>query len=127
MAKLSPEHVALIQGKNFGALGTIRPDGSPHVSPTWVHTDGEVVLFNTARGRARELHLSRDNRGTLMIWNAENPYQYVEVSGPVEFDEEGGDADIDFLANKYTGADFAYHNEEVRVIGRLTPERIGGQ
>jgi len=126
MAELSPAQIALLEGKNFGALGTTRADGTPHVSPVWVHTDGEVVTFNTARGRAKDLHLRRDNRATVMVFDLAEPYRYLEVSGTVELSDEGGAAGIDFLSNKYLGTDYPDHSDEVRVNGRLTPEWIGG-
>jgi PPOX class probable F420-dependent enzyme len=127
MSELSPEHVALIEAANFGVLATIRADGTPHVSVVWVHTDGSVVLCNTVRGRAKEAHLRRDPRATVTVWNAENPYQYVEVSGSVELVDEGAEDDIDFLARKYLDADsYPDHSDEKRrVIVRLTPERVG--
>lgn len=31
------------------------PDGSPQVTPVWVDTDGEAVLFNTSTARVKYL------------------------------------------------------------------------
>ena len=90
--------------KNFGAVATIRPDGTPHVTPVWIDYDGERPLFNTATGRAKWQHMQRDPRVTIEVYSQENPYEYVTVSGTVEL-EEGTAADrhIDKLSEKYTG------------------------
>lgn len=123
---LTPEQAKFFRDANFAALGTIRADGSSHVSPVWVDYDGERPLFNTAEGRAKWRHLVRDPRATLQVVDPENPYEYIEVSGPVELTHEGADASIDALAKKYLGVDaYPYRREgEVRVIGRLTPEIV---
>jgi hypothetical protein len=41
----------LIQGRNFGFLATVNPDGSPQVTPEWVDENDGYVLVNTAIGR----------------------------------------------------------------------------
>jgi PPOX class probable F420-dependent enzyme len=127
VAALNAEQAALLQGKNFGHVGTIRSDGTPHVTPVWVDYDGENVLFNTAVGRAKWKHLQRDPRVTIEVTNQENPYEYVSVSGTAEM-EEGNEAEqhIDKLAKKYMGVDEYPHRtpEERRVLVRVTPERV---
>ena len=50
MVKLTDKQAELFLGKNFGAVATIRADGTPHVTPVWIDYDGEHVVFNTATG-----------------------------------------------------------------------------
>lgn len=126
MAKLSEKAAHLLQDKNLANLATIRKDGTPHVTPVWVDYDGEDVLLNTAKGRAKEQHLRRDPRATVEVVDQADPYSYVSVTGSVELTEEGADEHIDKLAKKYLGVD-SYPNrtpEEQRVIVRLHPERV---
>ena len=127
MVKLTDKQAKLFLDKNFGAVATIRPDGTPHVTPVWVDYDGERPLFNTATGRAKWQHMQRDPRVTIEVYSQENPYEYVTVSGTVEL-EEGTAADrhIDKLSEKYTGnSRFQSHRPgERRVIVRITPERV---
>src|SRR6267143_1419365 len=52
-AKLSEKAIKLIDGKNFGNLAFVMSDGSPHVSPVWVDREGDLILVNTAEGRAK--------------------------------------------------------------------------
>ena len=81
MVKLTDEQAQLFLGKNFGAVATIRPDGTPHVTPVWVDYDGEHVVFNTATGRAKWHHMQRDPRVTIEVYSQDDPYDYVTVTG----------------------------------------------
>lgn len=126
--QLSADHAALFNGKNFIALGTTRADGTAHVSPVWGEYDGTHVILNTALGRAKHRHMQRDPRVTLCVWNAENPYNYVEVTGTAELVDEGADAHINKMAKKYIDQDpYPWRKPgEVRVIARVTPEKVVG-
>lgn len=126
--QLTEEQAAFFRKPNFAALATIRPDGTPHVSPVWVDYDGAHVLFNTAEGRAKWKHIERDPRVTLSAWNGDDPYGYVEVTGTAELVSEGADEHINKMAKKYIDQDvYPWKGPgEVRVIVRVTPERVGG-
>ena len=126
MATLTDKQAALFRGANFGNVATIRDDGTPHVTPIWVDYDDGGVLFNTAVGRAKERHLRRDPRLSIGVFDAQNPYEWVEVTGTAEFVEDGAHAHIDNLAKKYLGVDtYPYRTpEEVRVIVRVQPTRV---
>jgi len=127
VAKLTDEQAQLFLDKNFGALATIREDGTPHVTPVWVDYDGEHVVFNTATGRAKWRHMRRDPRVTIEVTSMENPYEYVTVIGTAELEEsEEANRHIDKLSEKYTGnPKFQSHKpNEQRVIVRITPERV---
>src|SRR5881296_312160 len=93
----------LIQEKKaFAHLGTVMPDGSPHVTPMWFDFDGTHFRFNSARGRVKVRNLERSPRVAFSIMDPDNPYRYVSVRGRiVESTEQGADAHIDTLAKKY--------------------------
>ncbi len=96
----------ILEAPNFAFVATVRKDGTPHVVPVWVHTDGEKVLLNSSEGRAWPANLERDPRITITVTNSENPYEYVEIRGRVaEKTHEGAKEHIDELAKKYLGAD----------------------
>ena len=127
MPRLNEQQAQLFLDKNFGALATIREDGTPHVTPVWVDYDGEHVVFNTATGRAKWRHMRRDPRVTIEVTSMENPYEYVTVIGTAELEEsEEANHHIDKLSEKYTGnPKFQSHKpNERRVIVRITPERV---
>ena len=130
MTPLRQEHIKLIQGKNFGFLGTVNRDGSPQVTPVWIDTDGEFLLVNTAIGRVKERNTRKDSRVAVSIAKQDDPYNWITVSGRVVEWIEGTTAEdhIDKLANKYTGAKkFTKNNpSERRVIFKIKPERVAG-
>jgi PPOX class probable F420-dependent enzyme len=129
MARLTETQRAFIRDNPFYAvLTTLRADGSPHSTVVWVdELDGEL-LFNTARGRAKERHLVADPRASISIVDPADPYRWLAVSGPVTLRDEGANEDIDALSRRYTGHDYAHHREgELRVSAVLHPERVDGR
>ena len=130
MAQLSDAQRAFVQDNPFvGTVTTLRADGSPHSTVVWVDTDGdEVVRFNTARGRAKEIHVLRDPRISITVIDPQDQFRWVGVTGTAELVDEGADDHIDQLAKKYLGADSYPFREatEQRVIVRITVDRVDG-
>jgi PPOX class probable F420-dependent enzyme len=126
-ARIEGRAEELLTGKNFAHVATLRADGSPQVTPTWVDVqDGRPVL-NTAEGRAWPRNLERDPRITLEVQSMENPYEYVEIRGRVaERTHEGADEHIDQLAKKYLGVDEYPMRQpgEQRLVIRVEPEQV---
>jgi PPOX class probable F420-dependent enzyme len=123
-----PEKAArLLLGRNWGNLVDLRADGSPHVTPVWVDYDGENVLVNSARGRAKVRHIERDPRVAIDVLPADNLQSgYVSVTGTAELVDEGADEMIDRLAKKYMDMDkYPWRQPgEQRVIIRIRPEKV---
>jgi PPOX class probable F420-dependent enzyme len=118
---------ALLRGRNFAHVGTLRADGSVQVSPTWVDVQDGRVALNTAEGRSWPRNLERDPRITLEVQNFENPYEYLEIRGRVvERTHEGADEHIDLLAKKYLDVDKYPMRQpgEQRVIIRIEPDYV---
>jgi PPOX class probable F420-dependent enzyme len=123
--RLDDVDIALLRGRNLGHLGTAMPDGTPHVTPVWVDTDGEAILFNTAKGRVKYRNLVRNPNAAISVVDRDDDYRVLVVRGRVEqMTEEGADEQLDKLAKKYLGADtYPFRNPaEQRVIVRLMPE-----
>jgi PPOX class probable F420-dependent enzyme len=118
---------ALLDGKNFAHVSTIKKDGSPYCIPVWVTTDGEHVIVNSAQERVWPRHLERDPRTAVTVVNMENPYEYAQITGrEAERTTEDGNDVIDALAKKYLGLDKypMYQPGETRVTIRIAPEKI---
>ena len=127
MANLGDEQRKFLDENPYvGVATTLRDDGSPHTTVVWVDVMNGTVGFNTARGRAKERHLNRDARASLLVIDPNDPYKWVAVSGSAELTEEGADRQIDKLAKKYIGKDeYPWRNPaETRVSVRITPEHI---
>jgi PPOX class probable F420-dependent enzyme len=127
LVELSEKAKKLLKGKNFAFVATINKDGSPQLTPTWVDTDGENVLINTALARQKEKNVTRDPRVTVGVFDSSNPYEYVSISGKVVKKVTGKPADdhIDKLAMKYTGASkySGRSQSEKRVILTIRPSK----
>ena len=125
LAQLTDEQAKLFLEPNIGLVATIRPDGTPQVTPVWVDWDGEYVLVNTLRARAKPHQVERDPRVELVVVSRENPYQHVRISGAAELTTEGAEEHIDKLAQKYMGRD-TYPREpgDERILIRFRPERV---
>lgn len=125
MATIIPESfLDLFQKKALAHLATLMPDGTPQVTPVWVEYDGTHVLINSARGRQKDRNMRRHAAVALSMADPDNPYRYLEVRGRVvEITEQGAEAHIDRLANKYLGVDRYPRRSptEVRVTYRIQP------
>jgi PPOX class probable F420-dependent enzyme len=130
MATVLPEkYLDLFQKPAFASLTTLMPDGSPQVTPVWCDFENGKVVFNSAKGRQKDLNVRRDPRIALAIIDPANAYRYLEVRGRVvEITEQGADAHIDKLAKKYMGVDkYPFRTpSEVRVIYRIDAEHAHG-
>jgi PPOX class probable F420-dependent enzyme len=124
--RLSDEARAVVDGKNFGFVSTIEPDGSPQASLVWITRDDDDLLFSTLRGRRKEKNLARDPRIAVLVHPADDPYVYLELRGSVEVTEHGGRELINALAHKYTGAiEFEEQRADaVRVVVRVKADKI---
>ena len=115
----------LARGAHFAALTTLMPDGTPQSNVVWVDSDGEHVLVNTEVHRQKFRNAERDPRVTVLIWDRDNPYRFVEVRGRVVGTVRGPEAreHIDSVSQKYTGKPYANPIQSERVILRIGPER----
>ena len=115
----------LFNKKAFASLTTIMPDGSPQTTPVWCDSDGEHVIFNSAKGRQKDRNVRRDPRVAMAIIDPDNPYRYLEIRGKVvEITEQGADAHIDKMAKKYLDKNkYPFRQPgEVRVMYKIRPE-----
>jgi PPOX class probable F420-dependent enzyme len=126
MAALDEKARKFLEQPFVGEVTTLRADGSPHSTVVWVDTDTDVVMFNTAVGRAKERHLRKDPRVALIVVDPENAYRWVSLSGTAELTTEGADAQIDKLAKKYLGQDeYPWRSpDEERITVKIRPEHV---
>jgi PPOX class probable F420-dependent enzyme len=119
--------VRLAKGKNLASVVTLMPDGQPQAQLTWIDTDGEHVLVNTEPQRQRFKNIKRDDRMTVLIHAADNPWDWAEIRGRVVETINGKQAreHIDELSRKYVGTE--YRNTigpDGRVILVLEPTKV---
>lgn len=118
MAALEPRVRELADAKNFATITVNLPSGRAMSHVVWIDAEGDELRVNTEVHRAKFKAVERDPRVTVVIWELENPYVFVEVRGRVARTTLGPEAraHIDALSRKYVGADYD--------DGRITSERV---
>jgi PPOX class probable F420-dependent enzyme len=126
MAQLSPAQAAFIRDNPFAAIvTTLRPDGSPHSTVTWIDEDDGDLLVNTAVGRAKERHLRRDPRISVTVLDPADQYRWVAVTGHATLDTDGAHEHINKLSHKYLGKDYPwYRDDQTRIIARIAVDKV---
>jgi PPOX class probable F420-dependent enzyme len=95
---------SLVEAPSPAVLTTYRKDGSVLVSPVWFRfSDGafEVVI---AEGDVKLVHLRRDPRCVLVVFEATPPFRGLEVRGKTELVEGDITAARTAIAGRYLGA-----------------------
>ena len=121
---------AIFDKQVLAHVASLGPDGAPHVTPVWVELDGDLVVINTALGRAKARNLAADARVAIYLTDPDDNYSVVAIRGTVTtFTTDGADEVIDRLAKKYLGVDsYPYRREgEVRVTVKISTDRIAQQ
>lgn len=117
----------LTEKKALAHLATVMPDGTPQVTPVWfLYKDGKFIV-NTARGRVKDKNMSKNGSVALSITDPDNPYVHIAVRGRIDnVTEDGADANIDALAQKYIEKDkYPWRRPgEVRVMYEIAPVSV---
>jgi PPOX class probable F420-dependent enzyme len=125
MSPIPENYLDLLQHKKaFANLATVRPDGSPQVTPVWFDLKDGVIRVNTAKGRVKARNMTEGAPVALAIMDPDDPYRYIQVRGRVKRAiEQGASAHIDSLAKKYLGKDKYpwVRPGEVRVMYEIEP------
>jgi PPOX class probable F420-dependent enzyme len=116
----------LLEQPNYAVISTLNTDGSIHNTIIWISAEGESVAVNSAVGRLWPTNLQRDPRVTVLVYEASNPYHFVEIRGTATGTLEGADEHIDLLAKKYLGVDEypARSPGQQRIKFVIAPEHI---
>jgi len=113
------------RGANFGTLSVQLPNGQIASHVMWVDATDDQLLINTELHRAKYKAIQQHPDVTVTIWDAADPYRYVEVRGTVNGQVRGDAAreHIDALSRRYTGHDYQGTIESERVVLRIDPVR----
>jgi PPOX class probable F420-dependent enzyme len=102
---LSNKAKALVERPIIANVATVDHEGHPQLTPVWIDLEGDELVFNTAKGRAKYANLEKNPSVAVSVVDPDDPYNVVVVRGSVEGTEDGADAHIDSLAKKYLGVD----------------------
>jgi len=116
----------LINRPVIANVATVDQEGKPQLTPVWIDIDGDDLVFNTAKGRAKQSNLARNPSVAVSVVDPDDPYNVVIVRGTVEATEDGADAHIDALAKKYLDVDTYPMRRpgEVRIIYRVRADHV---
>ena len=130
MSTLNDSEVSkLLSEPNYAVVSTLNSDGSILSTIVWISADDGTVAVNSARGRRWPTNLERDPHITALVYEAGNPYNYVEIRGRATGTTDGADEHINALAKKYINQDeypFRQPGEE-RIKFVIEPDNIRHQ
>jgi len=127
LIELSAELRQLLQKSVVCFFATIMPDGSPHVTQTWVDTDGTYILINTVEGHQKLRNVQRDPRVMVSVMDPAHWERAIGIRGRVaEITKEGADIQFKQLIQRYLGQEeYRYGRPgQVRILLKITPEKI---
>ena len=126
---LPEDLITLLRQPSPCFLATLMPDGSPQLTRTWVDTDGEHVVINTAQGHQKVRNVERDPRVAVSVADVTSPSRYYEIRGQVvNVTTEGAADHIEALAQRYLGAPYPWYGgrEQVRVVVTIRADKVRG-
>lgn len=133
-AVLDDRQLRFVRKPRIAVLATVRPDGSPHVTPVWYRYDeaGDFLVM-VDRGSQKQRNIERDPRVELCIDDRERPpYHTVIVRGRALIEVEPPSfEDRLALAVRYLGesagrryVDTIQRSDQLLI--RITPRQIVG-
>jgi PPOX class probable F420-dependent enzyme len=126
---LPEDLITLLRQPSPCFLATLMPDGSPHMTETWVDTDGEHVVINTVQGHQKLKNIERDPRVAVSVCDAARPARYYSVRGQVvDITTEGAAEHIEVLSQRYLGTPYPRWGggDRVRVMVTIRADKIHG-
>jgi PPOX class probable F420-dependent enzyme len=129
MATLNDPSVReLLEQPNHAVISTLNQDGSVHSTVVWISAEDGTVAVNSARGRKWPANLERDPRVNVVVYEQDNPYNYVEIRGIADATTEGANEHINALSKKYVGQDeFPRQPGEERIKFVIQPDHVRHQ
>jgi PPOX class probable F420-dependent enzyme len=100
VAQVTAAQRTFLAEKRFAVVGTMNPDGSPHLAVMWYLLDGDDIVVNSAQGRIKDRNLAADPRMSVLV---EDGYRWIRIDGraKIEHDQAIARADIRRLAARY--------------------------
>jgi PPOX class probable F420-dependent enzyme len=126
MAATVPDAFRDLLDAPFATLGTIGPDGRPHLSEVWFLHDGEEFKISLHAARQKTKNLQRNPAVDLFVLDLQNPMRYLEVRGDATLADDTDYEFADRVGAKYGGVDLRQMDgdDKRRVVVTVKPTRI---
>jgi PPOX class probable F420-dependent enzyme len=124
---LPEDLLSLLRQPSTCYLATLMADGAPHLTQTWVDTDGRHILVNSVQGFQKIKNIERDPRVALTISDPGNPTRYYAVRGHVlDVTPEGAADHIEKLAQRYLGTPYPWYGgrNQTRLLLTIQAQKI---
>lgn len=133
MAQMTPDEYQafLTEGTRTARLGSVRPDGRPHVVPLWFVLDAADLVMTTAKNSVKARNIRRDARVAVCVNDDEPPFKFVIMDGVASASEDP-DERLRWatrIAERYVGPDQAekygrINGGEDMLLVRITPTKV---
>jgi PPOX class probable F420-dependent enzyme len=124
---LPDDLLALLRQPSLCFLATSMADGSPHLTQTWVDTDGRHILINSVRGFRKIKNIERDPRVALNVADRRDPARYYVIRGRVlDITTDGAVEHIEKLSYRYTGGPYPWYGgrDQTRLLLTVQADKI---
>jgi PPOX class probable F420-dependent enzyme len=115
----------------LGVVGTLRPDGSPHLVPVWFRWDGTAITIWTIDERLWVRNLMRDPRAAFSVQTFDAPYPAVVMRGTATVttaDDSATMEEIRAITRRYVPAEgverYVADWPHLRTIVSIVPDHI---
>ncbi len=106
MPRLTPPEIdAYLDGPHVAHFASIRPDGTPHVSPVWYQwADGKVTVVS-GDSAVKTRNVRQNPKVAISVATDEWPYQYVILEGNATVDSSNLRDTVRSIFSRYEGAE----------------------
>ena len=105
----------LTAGMRTAKVGTVRPDGRPHVAAVWFDIEDDTLLFTTWHKTVKAANLRHNPQVCICVDDETPPFAFVQIEGHAEITES--DADLLYWATRIAG----------RYVGREQADTYGNR
>ena len=125
MTTIPDSHRDLLNAQ-VAVLGTIGASGRPQLSGVWFLAEDDTVKFSLNTARQKVKNLQADPKVSVLIFDEQSPYRYLELRGDAEVTPDPDYIFADKVGAKYGGADLRERDQpgETRVVITVHPTRV---
>jgi PPOX class probable F420-dependent enzyme len=110
----------------IATVGTIGPDGRPHLSAVWFLYEEDRFKVSLHASRQKTRNLGRNPAVSLFILDLQNPLRYLEIRGDAELAPDGDYSFAKRVGAKYGGADLRQMDgdDQRRLVVTIKPTKV---
>ena len=133
MGKLNREEIDELLGRPLvSVVSTVRPDGTPHMTPVWHLVDGDDVVLTVDNSSVKARNVRTNPVAALTVVTDETPQRWLLVSGKAELSTERLEEIARKVSVHYMGEEegIPYSKQAMKdfdfVLLRIKPTRVVG-